>query len=387
MVKTKEEKKMDALLIKEGVAPTTPQVGETIKGKVLAIARNQVLIDFNGTSTGVVRGRELYNELEEYKNLQPGDEVEATILESENEIGLLELSFRFAGHKKTWDELHKLVKDNAIIKVKVRDANKGGLLVMLNKVNGFLPVSQLSPENYPRVQGGDKSKILEKLRKLVGKELGVKVITADDEEEKLIVSEKAAWEETQKAVFEKYNEEDVVDGRITAITDFGIFIEFGEKLEGLAHISELAWQRIDNPSDLFKVGEAVKAKIIKIENSKVFLSIKQLQENPWQDIEEKFKVGDLVKGKIVKVNPYGLFVELDKNIQGLAHVSELAEEHVDPTTLAKVGDTMKFKVVSVEPKEYRLGLSLKDMDSKNAPAGRSQKKAKKEEKAELAKIK
>jgi len=352
-----------------------PEENELIKGTVIAASKREVLVDIAGVTTGIIRGKEMYFEDDEYSNLKPGDEVEATVIDLENEMGMLELSFRFAGHQKAWDNLTKFKEENKIITVKILDANKGGLLIAANKVNGFLPVSQLNPEHYPRVPGGDKNKILDKLKSYVSETFEVKVIDVDPDQDKLIVSEKAAWEETQKDILNKYKVNDVIEGTITAITDFGIFVKFGENLEGLVHISELAWQRIDNPNDLFKVGETIKAEIINIEGSKIFLSIKKLQHDPWRDIEKKYSIGQEVEGTVIKVNPFGLFVELDQDIHGLAHISELSDKPVtDINTIAKAGDVIKFQIVSIEPKEHRLGLSLKDADSSKSKAKKTEKK-------------
>ncbi|MFH0814490.1 MAG: S1 RNA-binding domain-containing protein [Candidatus Falkowbacteria bacterium] len=356
-----ENSKMTELLDKKDGTPKLPEAGEIVKGTVIAIKRNQILVDIDGIAVGIVRGQELNTHSDEYKNLKVNDSVEATVLEGENELGFAELSFSYAGHQKVWNGLHELMQANSIVNVRVKDANKGGLLVTYGKLNGFLPVSQLSPEHYPRVPGGDKNKILERLKKLAGEELAVKIITADEDEEKLIVSEKAAWEETKKEIFSKYKEGDIIPGKVTAITNFGVFVEFGERLEGLIHISELAWQRIDDPNELFKVEQELQVKIIKIDNSKMFLSVKQLSANPWIGIEQKYKIGDIVEGTIAKVNPYGLFVQLDGELQGLAHVSELSDKEATPSDIAKAGDKMKFKIVSLEPNEYRMGLSLKGL--------------------------
>ncbi|MBI4779200.1 S1 RNA-binding domain-containing protein [Candidatus Falkowbacteria bacterium] len=285
-----------------------PQAGDIITGTVLSASKAEVKLDINGIATGVVRGRELYFEAEEYANLKPGDEVEATVVEEENENGDLELSFRSAGQQKAWSALFDAYENRKILKFRVQDANKGGLLVSYGQIQGFLPVSQLAPENYPRVNGGDKGRILDKLKSFVGTDFEVKVMTLDEKDEKLIVSEKEAWQEKQKDIISKYKVGSEVLGAITALTDFGVFVSFGENLEGLIHISELAWQRIDDPSDLFKVGDKVKAEIISIEGSKIFLSAKKLLTDPWHDVETKYKVGQAVSGTILKVNPFGLFV-------------------------------------------------------------------------------
>lgn len=354
---------MQALLEQDAAIKTLPKVGDIITGKVLSASKKEVLLDFSGFMAGIIRGKELYNEAEEFANLKAGDEAEATVLELENEQGMLELSFRYAGHQKTWTTLQDHKAKNESVSAKITDANKGGLLVMINSVPGFLPVSQLSPEYYPRVQGGDKNKILERLKSYVGQSFTVKILDVDPESEKLIVSEKAAWEEAQKDVLSKYNVGDAVEGKITAVTDFGVFVEFGENLEGLIHISELAWQRIDDPKELFKVGDGIKAEIIKIEGSKIFLSSKKLKKDPWSNINDKYHVGDIVDGTVQKTTPFGLFVQLDEDIHGLAHISELSKKKIDSIDeFAKPGTTMKFKIVSIEPAEHRLGLSIKSLE-------------------------
>lgn len=337
-----------------------PKVGDVITGAVLSVSKGEVQIDINGIATGVVRGLELIDESGEYSNLSIGDEVSVTVLELENERGLFELSFRSAGHKKAWDGLRQLMQSGEIVTVKATDANKGGLMVVCGSISGFMPVSQLCPEHYPRIQGGDKNKILDKLKSYTGESFEVKVIDVDEQEEKLIVSEKAAWEVKQKDVISSYGVGDAIEGIVTVITDFGAFVEFGEGLEGLVHISEIAWQRIDDPKEFLRSGQKIKAQIIKIEGSKIFLSIKNLIPDPWKHVKERYSLGQIVKGKVLKVNPFGLFVELDPEIHGLAHVSELSSKPgVEPSTIASSGDEREFRIVSIEPEEHRLGLSIK----------------------------
>ena len=336
-----------------------PKVGDVVRGKVLSISKNEVHLDIEGLTTGIVRGEELCNESSDYADLKPGDETEATVLDLENEKGEMELSFRFAGHKKIWDKLNETLKSGEIVNATVTDANKGGLMVNVNKIMGFLPVSQLAPEHYPRIPGGEKAKILEKLRQFAGLVLEVKIIDANGEEEKLIVSEKAAWEERQKNIISSYKVGDTVEGTISALADFGAFVKF-ENLEGLVHISEIAWQRIEHPEDIVKIGEKIKAEIIGVEGSKIFLSMKKLVDDPWKKIAEKYKIGQIVPGKVLKINPFGLFVELDPEIHGLAHISALSEKPIQsPSEVANIGDTLDFKIISIEPIDHRLGLSLR----------------------------
>lgn len=345
-----------------------PLTGETIKGIVISASKAEVKMDINGILTGVVRGPELYDEDEEYANLKPGSEIEATVIDQENENGELELSFRFAGQEKAWTGLRESAEEKKVIKVKIVDANKGGLLAKYRQIAGFLPVSQLAPENYPRVNGGDKGKILDKLRSFIGREFEVKVMTLNEKEDKIIFSEKDAWNEKQQDVIAKYSVGTTVEGTITAITDFGVFISFGENLEGLIHISELAWQRIDNPNDLYNVGDTIAAEVISLENSKIFLSAKKLMKDPWAEVAKKYKVGQRVEGKILKINPFGLFVSLDNDIHGLAHISQLGLlPRQKVTEKFTFGEKRYFEIVSIEPVDHRLGLAYRD-ESNNPPA-------------------
>lgn len=349
---------LESLLKSTEGAATFPKVGDTVKGLVVAVGRNEVRVDVGGIAIGLVRGPELDPSF----HLTVGDEIEATVIDLENEFGELEMSFKGADRKKAIDKLRELLAAGTVIPVKVLEANKGGLLVRLEGVTGFLPVSQLSPENYPRVAGGEKNKILEKLKILVGQQLDVKIIDVNEEADKLIVSEKAVWETKQENVLSKYKIGDAVEGDITAVTDFGAFVRFDPNLEGLVHISEIAWQRIDHPRDVLKVGDHVRAQIINLEGSKIFLSMKKLIEDPWKNVGDRFKVGQMIKGRVLKINPFGLFVELDPDIHGLAHISELATKPTkDVNEVARVGDEFDFRIISIDPENHRLGLSLRKM--------------------------
>ena len=343
-----------------------PKIGDTVKGTVISVDKNEVRIDVQNLTTAIVRGRELFNESREYADLKKGDMVEATVIDLENENGEMELSFRIAGMQRVWDNMRKWMSQGVTIKAKATAANKGGLMMQVGALAGFMPVSQLNPDHYPRVAGGDKNRILEKLQELINRELEVKVIDVDEKEEKLIVSEKAVWEDAQKAVLEAYKVGDVVHGEISAITSFGAFVRFGEGLEGLVHISEIAWQRIDHPKDLLKVGEQVDAQIIQLDHSKIYLSMKRLVDDPWKRAKDKFKVNDTVKGKILKIEPFGLMVGLDKDIHGLAHISELSDEPItNINDKFKIGQEVDFVVVSLEPAEHRLGLRLAGVKGKS----------------------
>ncbi|USN53393.1 MAG: S1 RNA-binding domain-containing protein [Candidatus Nomurabacteria bacterium] len=360
---------MAKLLAEEDQQPRLPKVGDLVEGKVLSVSKSEVHLDIDGITTGVVRGRELFDESGDSADLKISDLAQATILELENENGEMELSFRHAGHQKAWNELEDLQSNAKPIDVPIIEANRGGLMVRVGRVEGFLPVSQLTTEHYPRVEGGDKNKILEKLQSYVGSSFKVKVIDVDETDSKLIVSEKAAWEEQHQEKLSQYEVGQSVKGKVTGVVDFGAFVEFDSGLEGLVHISEMAWQRVDDPHDLVKVGDEIEVKIIGIEGNKISLSMKQLTEDPWMQAVEKYKVGDVVKGKVTKLNPFGAFVELDEEIHGLAHISELSEKNIShPGEVLKVDESYDFKILSIEPKSHRLGLSIKAINQPDEPA-------------------
>jgi small subunit ribosomal protein S1 len=342
-----------------------PKVGDFVKCKVISVDRGIVRLDIEGLTVGVVRGTELFSESQEYANLKVGDEVEATVLDLENENNEMELSFRIAGFQRAWDNMKKYMNQGLAIKARILSANKGGLIMQVGALAGFLPVSQLSPDHYPRVAGGDKGRILEKLKELINQELEVKVIDADEKEEKLIVSEKAVWEDAQKTVLESFKIGDVVDGEVGALTSFGAFVKFGPGLEGLVHISEIAWRRIDHPKDILKVGDHIKAQVIQLDGSKIYLSMKRLVDDPWKHVKEKYKVNDIVKGKVLKIEAFGLMVALDDEIHGLAHISELADEPIaDLREKFKIGQSYDFEIVSLDPPDHRLGLRLAGVKGK-----------------------
>lgn len=346
---------MDKLL-SSADSPSLPKSGDLVEGEVVFVGRNEVLVDIQGLMTGLIRGHEAYDESGEYNDLKVGDKISATVVDTENERGLIELSIKQAGHKKAWDKLRKLKQEGEIIEVTVMDANKGGLMVKLDQTMGFLPVSQLSPDNYPRVIGGNKAKILEKLKSLVGKQLKVQAIDVNDEEGVLIVSERAINFEERRKVLEQYKRGDVVEGTVTGVVDFGAFMEFGDGLEGLIHISELGWQRIDNPRDIVKEGAKIKAQIIEINTNKVSLSLKRLEKDPWEKIKDKYKVGDKVKAKVVKEHKLGAFVELESDIQGLARVMHGGKE--GEKKVLEIGKEYNFIITNFEPVNHKLGLDL-----------------------------
>lgn len=371
-----------SVMLKEFFAKV-PKMGDLAKGTLISVDSGAVRVDIGGIATGVIRGRELFSESREFSDLKVGDTVEATVIEQENEQGEIELSFRSAGNQRLWDKMATLMKDSVTAAAKAIAANKGGLMMQVDALTGFLPVSQLNPDHYPRVPGGDKQRILEELRHLIGKELQVKIIDVNQVADKLIVSEKAVWEDEQKAVLDAYKIGDIIEGEISAVTSFGAFVRFGEGLEGLIHISEIVWQRIDHPKDVLKIGDRVRVQIIDLNKSKIYLSMKRLTEDPWKAVKEKYKVGQAVEGEVHKVEPFGLMVKLDADIHGLAHISELSDEPmIDLKDKFLMGQKYQFEIVSIEPAEHRLGLKLHGVKGRAARPRKSAKTAKEDEKKE-----
>lgn len=331
-----------------------PKTGDVIGGTIFEINKNGLFIDLEGFKTGIVLPRELKEHPEYFKKIKTGDKILVKIVDLDNENGYVEVSLKEAGSEQGWEELENKMESKEIIESKVSRANKGGLILEINGAQAFMPVSQLSSEHYPRVEGGDAQKILQHLQKLVGQTLKVKIIDLDSKENKLIVSEKATQEKEIEEILKKYKVGDIVDGTITGIVDFGVFVKF-DNLEGLVHISELAYQLIENPHDLVKIGEKIKAKIIEINRDKVSLSIKDLKKNPWEKVRDKYETDQIIKGTVTKFNPFGAFVQLDKNIHGLAHISEFGTEAKMKEVL-EIGKKYNFKIISIKPSEYRMAL-------------------------------
>lgn len=351
------------LLAAHPAALTPLRAGDAVKGTVLEIAPNSLYVDLGPRGVGIVYGRELLDAPETFRAVRQGDELEAVITETENDQGYVELSLRGASEDKSWAALEAKRESGEIFPTQILDANKGGLIVRVEGVTGFLPVSQLSAEHYPRVEGGDKQQILDRLRQHVGQQFHVRVLTAERREGKLIVSEKAAMSVEMEQTLATLQPGTVVEGTVSGIVDFGVFVKFlldGTELEGLIHISELAWQRVDDPKEYAKVGQKLRALVLGTEGTRISLSLKQLRDDPWLTVEAKYKIGDTVEGDVLKLTPYGAFVRLDDDIHGLAHVSELSDkEGMRPEDVVKVGGRCAFRIISIEAEEHRLGLSLR----------------------------
>lgn len=373
---------MEDLLKGSSATMKLPLPGTLVEGIVVAILKNKVLVDLGGVATGIISGQESHDSSGTAKNLQEGDTVSAYVLEEENEDGLVVLSLRKASQQKTWDKFVKAFDGNEALSVVANEANKGGLLLNVDGIKGFIPVSQLAPLHYPRVNGADSSQILARLQKLIGIPLLVKIINLDLEGGKLILSEKAAEEEERKMALGKLEVGQKLKGRISGIVNFGIFVTF-EGLEGLVHISEIAWGHVKDPNDFGRIGEDVDVLVIGKESDKISLSMKRLTPDPWVEATKKYKVGGTIEGEVNRITPFGAFIKLDDEINGLIHVSEVSDKEItDPSEVLKVGDKVTAKIIAIDPEEHRVGLSIKELlvgDGEKAEKKKAKKKDAEEE--------
>jgi small subunit ribosomal protein S1 len=340
-----------------------PKIGEIIEGKIIGKKASAVFVELGIRGTGIIYGREYYLAKENLKDLKKGDSILVKVIDLENEEGYIEVSASQAQKELVWEILKQKKEREEILKVKILGANKGGLITEVLGISAFLPISQLTVENYPQVEEKESSKIVRELQKLINKELEVKILDIDQKEEKIILSEKAGKSEKTKEVLKKYKVGEIVKGEISKICDFGAFLKILPKkkeeeiLEGLIPLSQLDWKLIDHPSEVVKIGQKARAKIIEISGDKLFLSLKALKKDPWQKIEEKYKKGEIIKGKVIKLNPYGAFVKVTSKIQGLCHISEFGSQSKMESAL-KIGEKYDFQILLLDSKEHRMILKF-----------------------------
>ncbi len=351
---------MDDLLA--GASTTAKQLvaGDMVTGTVLTVKKHEVLVDLGAQGVGLVPRREIGFS----RALKEGDEVTASVVDTELDNGNSLLSLRKAAKDRGWEEVSAKQENGEVIEITPYDANRGGLLVEYEGVRGFLPVSQLSAEHYPRVGSNDKDEILQRLNALVGQNLSVRVLDSDRKANKLIFSEKEAVKEGLAARFQSLKIGDSVKGVVTGVVDYGAFVNV-DGIEGLIHISEISWERVSNPSDYVKVGETIEAKIISIDKDRLSLSMKQLTQDPWLDEVDKFKVGDSVEGTVTRITPFGAFVQISPSVEALVHVSELGTgDNVDPEKVFVLNERKSFTILDIEKDNRKISLSLEGKSKK-----------------------
>jgi len=345
---------MDELLASADDSVKRAATGETVTGKVLSMRKHEILIDLGARGVGVVPRREVSFA----RNLNIGDEVSASVIESEMGDGSILLSLRKAAKEKGWDEIQSRIDAAEVIEVTPFDANRGGLLAEYEGIRGFLPVSQLSAEHYPRVGSADKDEILQRLNSLVGQPMKVRILDANRKDNKLIFSEKEAVKDGLAERFAELHVGDIVKGVVTGVVDFGAFVNV-DGVEGLIHISEIYWERVNNPADYVKVGETVEVKIIAIDKERLSLSMKQLTEDTWLSEVENLKKGDEVEGTITRITPFGAFVQISSAVEALVHVSELGNgSDADPEKVFTLNERKKFRVLDIDREGRKISLTI-----------------------------
>ena len=365
-VKVKKVKKEKAIVIPKtdtlmdriiNDSANPPMIGDLVEGPVINIEKSAVYIDLAPFGTGIIFGREYLTARDIIKKINIGDVIAAKVIETDNKDGYIELSLKEARQALIWSEAETAINNKSILELPIIEANKGGLIIQWQGITGFLPASQLKTEHYPRVADGDKDKILEELKKLVGTKISVSIISAVPKEGKLIFSEKSPEQKDKEKIIGKYKVEDVVNGTVTGIVDFGVFVKLEDGLEGLVHISEIDWSLVEDPRALFKVGQKIKVKVIEIKEGKISLSIKALKENPWTEAGKKYKKDLQVQGVIIKFNKHGALASIEEGIAGLVHVSEFGSEEKLRKNL-ELGKLYNFKITLFDVKEQKMALSF-----------------------------
>jgi len=345
---------MDELLASEEIKQL--KTGDVVEGVVTSVHKHEVWIDLGASGVGVVMRREIGHG----QQIEKGQTVVTSVVDPELDEGFALLSMRRAAKDRGWDELQRAFDAQEILEITPYDANRGGLLIELEGIRGFLPVSQLAAGHYPRVSGADKDEILQKLNQLVNQVLRVRILDLSRKDNKLIFSEKEAVKDDMQARFEKLKVGDVVEGVVTGVIDFGAFVNV-DGIEGLIHISEISWERVEDPRDYVKTGQTVEAKIIAIDKDRLSLSLKQMSEDPWLHEVKAFKKGEIVEGKVTRITPFGAFVQLSPAVEALVHVSEMSDdEGVDPEKIFQLNEKKKFKVLDIDTEGRKIALSLKE---------------------------
>ena len=358
---------MESLLANENLSVDMPQAGEIRTGMIASIGSSQILVSIGAKSEGVISGREL-DQLseEERKALVVGAEIPVYVINPEDENGNVVLSFRRAQEQISWENVEKMLEDDRVYDSKIVGFNKGGLIVMVGGLRGFLPSSQINAIRRSQSSGDTPE---QRWQKMVGEPITVRIIEVDRERRRLILSERSVSTESRQSIKERVIEElevgKIYSGRVTSLSDFGAFVNVNGA-DGLVHLSELSWDRVQHPREILEVGQEVKVKVINIDKEKkrIGLSMRALADDPWTSRVEKFSVGQLVEGVITRLTKFGAFARLEGDIEGLIHISEMADHRIDhPKEVLKEGDVCTLRIVRIDTDQHRIGLSLRKVDS------------------------
>ena len=358
---------MESLLNEQELNVDLPQPGEIRTGMIASISHSQILVSIGAKSEGVISGRDLDQlSAEERDALKVGQEVHVYVVNPEDDNGNVVLSFKRAQEQLSWENADKLLESNSVIESKITGFNKGGLIVAVEGLRGFVPSSQVSALRRTQTTGDTPE---QRWQKMVGQPITVRVVEVDRERRRLILSERAASTESRQSLKERVLDEleqgKTYTGRVTSLANFGAFININGA-DGLVHLSELSWDHIEHPKEVLEVGQEIKVKVINVDRDKkrIGLSVRALQEDPWRSRVQKYSVGQLVEGIITRLTKFGAFARLDGDIEGLIHISEIAEHRIEhPKEVLKEGETKSLRVIRIDADQHRIGLSLRKVDS------------------------
>lgn len=358
---------MEALLENDAFSVELPQAGEIREGTIASISQGQILVSIGAKSEGVISGRELeVIDDEERDAFEVGQEIPVFVVSPEDANGNVVLSYKRAQEQMAWTSVEEQMEDDAIIESKVIGYNKGGLIVGVHGLRGFVPASQISALRRSQAAGDTPE---QRWARMIGEPISVRIIEVDKSRRRLICSERAAGSESRQSIKERVIEEleegNVYTGRVTSLADFGAFVNINGA-DGLVHLSELSWDRIQHPNEILEVGQEVKVKVINIDRDKkrIGLSLRALSDDPWRSRIDKFSVGQLVEGVITRLTKFGAFARLEGDIEGLIHISEISETRIEhPKEVLKEGEAVALRIIRIDPEQHRIGLSLRKVDS------------------------
>ena len=377
--KAKEQSLFNVPVIKEG---------QKVKWVILSEIENWILVNCeNGAFTGVILAKEAKELKRSNVELSSGTELELEIINPaiRHEDGYYIVSVTRLLQYDVWKSIIDKFEKDTIITVVPTEANLWGLLIDMHGIKGFIPLSQLAPIHYPRVEDGDQDAIFDKLLALIGEEIKVRVINIDEEERRIILSEREALREEREKVLSELEVGKVFDGVVSGVSSYGLFVTIGGTVEWLVHISEITYGHVNNIDKLGKIGDKMKVKVIGLENGKISLSAKQLKEDPWEALPRKYKIGDVFEGEVIRFVPYGVFVRVFDDINWLVHLSELSQKAVNnPNEVVRIWQKVKVKLIVMDPKTRKIGLSMKDLDENKEEKDSEKKAAKKSDLADIA---
>jgi len=358
---------MESLLKEQELSVELPQAGEIRTGVIASLSPSQILVSIGAKSEGVISGKELEQlSPTDREVLKVGQQVYVFIVNPEDASGNVVLSLKRAQEQISWDRVEKMLEDDRVIDSKITGFNKGGLIVAVEGLRGFVPASQISAMRRAQSSGDTPE---QRWQKMIGQPISVRVIEVDRERRRLILSERAASSESRQSIKERVIDEleegKVYTGRVTSLANFGAFVNINGA-DGLVHLSELSWDHVDHPREVLEVGQEVKVKVINVDREKkrIGLSIRALEDDPWRHRVEKYSVGQLVEGVITRLTKFGAFARLESDIEGLIHISEISEHRVEhPKEVLKEGEVVALRVIRIDPDQHRIGLSLRKVDS------------------------